>query len=79
VRIGGLDWAGQTATVVKTSVAALAMGITLALILNQWSDAPVFVIGIGGLLAGALVFVVVAAALRTAELNTLRRLLPGRR
>lgn len=79
VRIGGLDWAGLTATVVKTSIAALAMGVVLALILNQWSDAPLFLIGIGGLLVGAGVFVAVAAALRTAELGMLRRLLPGRR
>lgn len=79
VRIGGLDWTGLTVTVVKTSVAALAMGVALALILSQWGDAPVLLLGIGGLIAGAVVFVAVAAALRTSELVMLRRLLPGRR
>jgi putative peptidoglycan lipid II flippase len=77
--IGGLDWTGLTMTVVKTTAAALIMGVALALIGNLWPEAPVLVLGAGGLLAGAVVFVAAAAALRTSELSTLRRMLPGRR
>lgn len=79
VRIGGLDWPGLTATVLKTSAASLAMGIALAWIANRWADASVVALGIFGLLAGAVVFLAAAATLRTSELAILRRLLPGRR
>jgi putative peptidoglycan lipid II flippase len=79
VRIGGLDWSGLTVTVVKTGAASLAMGIALALILTQFEGAPVLLLGVGGLIAGATIFVASAAALRTSELRLLRRLLPGGR
>jgi putative peptidoglycan lipid II flippase len=79
VRIGGLAWGSLGVTVLKASAASLGMGLTLTWILGQWSDAPVLLLGVFGLLAGAVVFLAVAAALRTPELMTFRRLLPGRR
>lgn len=77
-RIGGLDWGEFWPTVVKTSIATVAMGAVLFWMSVRFADGSKYLVGIGGLLVGALVFLLVAFALRTPELNSLARLLPGR-
>ena len=78
-RIGGLDWKGLWATAGKTAAASAVMAVVLIWSGNQWSSGSKYLVGMGGLLIGAVVFVGVAFALRTPELATLRRLLPRRR
>ncbi len=78
-RISGLDWKGLWATTGKTAAASAVMAAMLAWASGQWSDGSKYLVGIGGLLLGALVFVGVAFVLRTPELTLLRRLLPRRR
>lgn len=78
-RIGGLDWRGLTATAVKTSAASLAMGAALWWLAGQFADVSKYALGIGGLIVGALIFLLVAFVLRTPELTTLTRMISGRR
>jgi putative peptidoglycan lipid II flippase len=75
--IGGLDWSGMWETVLKTGVASIAMAATLFLLADRFAGGSKYLVGIGGLIVGGCVFLLVAAALRTPELATLRRLLPG--
>jgi putative peptidoglycan lipid II flippase len=78
-RIGGLDWEGLGATTLKTTVASVAMGAALLWMADQFAGVSKYLLGVGGLLAGALIFLVIAFALRTPELAMLTRLIPGRR
>ncbi len=78
-RIGGLDWQGLSTTTLKTTLASVAMGAALIWIAGQFGGYSKYLVGIGGLLVGALIFLLVAFVLRTPELATLTRLLPGRR
>ena len=76
--IGGLDWGGLRDTVLKTSAAAAAMGVTLYWLTDRTAGGNKYLVGVGGLIAGGLVFLLVAVMLRTPELATLKRLLPRR-
>ena len=76
--IGGLDWGGLWDTVLKTSAAAAAMGVTLYWLTDRTAGGNKYLVGVGGLIAGGLVFLLVAVMLRTPELATLKRLLPRR-
>jgi putative peptidoglycan lipid II flippase len=76
--IGGLDWGGLWSTVFKTSIASLAMGVALAWMANEFAGGSKYLVGIGGLIVGGLIFLLVAFLLRTPELATLTRLMPGR-
>lgn len=76
--IGGLDWRGLWETVFKTGVASVAMAAALVWMANQFASGSKYLVGIGGLFVGGVIFLVVAFALRTPELALLRRLLPGR-
>ncbi len=78
-RIGGLDWKGLWATIGKTAAASAVMAAVLIWASSQWAGGSKTLVGIGGLLVGAPVFLGVALALRTPEMATLRRLLPRRR
>ena len=62
----------------KTSIASVAMGATLVWMADRFAGGSKYLVGIGGLMVGGLVFLLVAVVLRTPELATLRRLLPGR-
>ncbi len=75
-RIGGLDWQGLWTTVLKTGVASLAMGAALFWMARELASGPKYLVGLVGLLAGGLIFLFIAFALRTPELGTLARLLP---
>jgi putative peptidoglycan lipid II flippase len=75
---GGLDWGGLSETVVKTGIASIAMALALFWMADRFADGNKYVVGIGGLIAGALIFLAVASVLRTPELVILRRLLPRR-
>jgi putative peptidoglycan lipid II flippase len=76
--IGGMDWGGLRETVLKTGAAAIAMGATLFWMTNRFAGGNKYLLGVGGLIVGGVVFLVVATLLRTPELASLRRLLPGR-
>ncbi len=76
--IGGLDWAGIWATVLKTGIAPLAMGAALVWMADKFAGGSKYLVGIGGLIIGGLIFLLVAILLRTPELATLSRLVPSR-
>jgi putative peptidoglycan lipid II flippase len=78
-RLGGLEWPQLTATVLKSGAATLLMAIPLWWAANHWSNAPVLVLAPAGLVLGGLIYLGAAALLRMPEVQTVRRLLPGRR
>ncbi len=76
--IGGLDWGGLRETVLKTCAASAAMGLALVWMADRFAGGNKYLVGVGGLMIGGLVFLLVAVVLRTPEIATLRRLLPRR-
>ena len=77
-RIGGLDWRSLWTTVLKTGIASIAMGAALIWMADRFAGGSKYLVGIGGLVVGALIFLLVAFALRTPELAMLARPMPGR-
>ena len=78
-RLGGLGWPQLIATVLKSGAAALLMAVPLWWAVNNLSDAPILLLAPAGLVVGGLVYLGAAALLRMPELQTVRRLIPGRR
>lgn len=73
-RLGGLEWPQLWATIFKAGLAAAAMAAPLAWAADRWAASPVLIVAPAGLVAGALIFLGLAALLRMPELATLRRL-----
>ena len=78
-RLGGLGWPQLIATMLKSGVAALLMAVPLWWAANNLSSAPILLLAPAGLIVGGLVYLGAAALLRMPELQTVRRLIPGRR
>jgi putative peptidoglycan lipid II flippase len=67
-RLGGIQGRRILATCIKSGLAAVAMGVVLLLWL-QWSPTSIILSGVGGILAGAIVYGLTALVLRAEELS----------
>jgi putative peptidoglycan lipid II flippase len=68
-RLGGLDDRRVALSALKTTLAAVLMGLTVWIFLNTTADASVVMRAIGGMLIGAGVYFVAAWLLRSEELR----------
>jgi putative peptidoglycan lipid II flippase len=78
-QMGGLEWPQLMATMIKSGLAALLMAVPLWWAAQNWSAAPILLLAPLGLIVGGLIYLGAAALLRMPELQTVRRLIPGRR
>jgi putative peptidoglycan lipid II flippase len=72
-RLGSFPWSDLLNTTSRAGLATLIMAVPLALAANWLSAYPVHVVGIGGLVAAALIYFGSAAVLRMPELQVLAR------
>jgi putative peptidoglycan lipid II flippase len=72
-RLGGLDWARLWAGLWRTLAAAAAMGAALAVWLAATAGRSAWLVGLGGVALGGLVYGVGAVVLRAPEVGLLKR------
>ncbi len=74
-RLDGLEWSRPRTTIVRGGLSAAGMAILLHWMARRWSDAPVVLLGAGGLVVGALSYLLAAALLRLPELQMARQII----
>lgn len=76
-RLGGIEGRRIFVTLLKSGLAAGAMGLALAVLLQLRIDS-LFVLGVGGIVAGMIVYAGVALLLRAEELRSVIGIIRGR-
>jgi putative peptidoglycan lipid II flippase len=77
-RLHGLDWGALGRTTVRAGLAAGVMALPLLALGTFGRDAPVIPLGLAGLAAGAVTYLIAAGLLKMPELAFLRGLAPRR-
>jgi len=75
-RLQRLDWHSLRGVTAKATTASAVMALPLIIMARQWGDGPVVILGLAGLVVGALTYLVAAMALRMPEAAVIRRFLP---
>jgi putative peptidoglycan lipid II flippase len=73
-RLDGLEWPQLSSTVVRSTLAALAMAAFLQWAAARYGGAPALVVGMLGLAAGAAIYLAGALLLRMPEVRVMRQL-----
>jgi putative peptidoglycan lipid II flippase len=68
-RLGSLEWPQLSSTTVRAVVAALIMALPLQWAASYWTDGPAVLVGIMGLVIGAIIYLAAALLLRMRELQ----------
>ncbi len=73
-RMHGLEWKPLTATIARSSLAAVIMALPLAWATGHWEGSRAILFGAIGLVAATLIYLAAAALMRMPELAAMRRL-----
>ena len=74
-RLNGLAWPQLWSTAARATLAAVVMALPLQLAAERWGNGSTFLIGLGGLLIGAALYLFAAVLLRMPELHIVTQLI----